>query len=252
MGAIIAKLMDWLEKIFKFIFSDWKNFIIFALLIVGTIFFFKYKSAVHELEEGQTNVTDSLTTYKNKIGELYVQQNTYVMDIKELKKKNSELAQEVKNLKDNPIIVTKIKTVTEIKEIHVKDTVTIDTLGRYTLPMNYQDQWCLISGRSTIDTKLMIGESVFDTISFPNNITIDLIEKNKQLSFIAKSDNPYCQINSLNGSVLSPEKSDVLKKRFDKKWAVVAGVGPTLTVVDGKIKLVPGVQITLGYKLFGF
>jgi hypothetical protein len=98
----------------------------------------------------------------------------------------------------------------------------------------------------------MIGESVFDTISFPNNITIDLIEKNKQLSFIAKSDNPYCQINSLNGSVLSPEKSDVLKKRFDKKWAVVAGVGPTLTVVDGKIKLVPGVQITLGYKLFGF
>ena len=252
MNAILYKILDWLEKIFKWIFSDWKNFIIFGLILLSVIFFFKFKHVEKELEEVQVNTSDTLTVYKNKIGELYAQQNTYVLNIKELKKTNSELAAEVKNLKDNPIIVTKIKTVTEIKEIHVKDTVTIEKDGVYSYPIKYTDQWCNIAGKSSIDTHSMIGESVFDSISFKNNITLDLIEKGKQLSFIAKSDNPYCQINSLNGAVISPEQSSILKKRFDKKWVVVAGVGPTLTVTDGKIKVLPGLQITFGYKLFGF
>ena len=76
--------------------------------------------------------------------------------------------------------------------------------------------------------------------------------RGNQLSFIAKSDNPYCQINSLNGSILSPETSSVLKKRFDKKWAVVVGVGPTLSVYDSKIVILPGLQVTIGRKLFAF
>jgi hypothetical protein len=142
--------------------------------------------------------------------------------------------------------------VTEYKDKIVKDTVTIDPSGNYTFNMNYNDPWLNLSGISTLNIETMIGTAKFNSISFPNTITVDLIEKNNQLSFIAKSDNPYCQINSLNGSILSPETSSVLKKRFDKKWAVVVGVGPTLSVYDNKIVILPGLQVTIGRKLFAF
>ena len=60
------------------------------------------------------------------------------------------------------------------------------------------------------------------------------------------------QINNIEGCMLSPEDSNVIKNRFDKRWVVVVGAGPSLTVVNGQLKVVPGLQLTLGYKLISF
>ena len=241
-----------LKNIFVWIFKDWKYAVIASLLIALVILSFKYKNLKNDFNDIQNTAQDTLTVYKNKVGELYSQQKAYITEINDLKKSNSELYTEVKNLEDNPVVATKVHTVTKFKDKIIKDTVTIDPSGNYTFNMNYKDQWVNLSGRSTFDISTMIGTAKFDSISFPNTITIDLIEKNNQLSFIAKSDNPYCQINSLNGSILSPEKSSVIKKRFDKKWAVVVGVGPTVSVYDNKIVVLPGLQVTIGRKLFAF
>jgi hypothetical protein len=241
-----------LKNIFVWIFKDWKHVVIVFSLIALIILSFKYKNLKNDFNDIQNTAQDTLIKYKNKVGELYSQQKTYITEIKDLKKSNSELYTEVKNLKDNPVVVTKVHTVTEFKDKIIKDTVNVDPSGNYTFNMNYKDQWVNLSGRSTFDISTMIGTAKFDSISFPNTITIDLIEKNNQLSFIAKSDNPYCKINSLNGSILSPEKSSVIKKRFDKKWAVVIGVGPTISVYDSKIVVLPGLQVTIGRKLFAF
>jgi len=232
--------------------SDWRNFLILSFIIAGSILLLQLHITRSDLRKLQIQTEDSLTTYKNKVGELYTERKTNILTIKELRSKNSDLYAEVKNLKDNPIVVTKIKTNTELKEIEIHDTAYVDTVGVYSFKMSYSDKWCNIAGLSTINTNTMSGIAKFDSISFPNDITIDLIEKDKQLSFIAKSDNPYCKINNVIGSVISPEKSSVLKKRFDKKWVVAAGVGPTLTYTDDKFKFVPGIQVTIGYKLFGF
>ena len=241
-----------IKNIFVWIFKDWKHTVIVSSLIALVILSFKYKNLKNDFNDIQNKVQDTLTVYKNKVGELYSQQNIYITEIKDLKKTNSELYAEVKNLKDNPVVVTKVKTVIEFKDKIIKDTVTLDPSGNYTFNMKYKDQWANISGRSTFDISTMIGTAKFDSIFFPNTITIDLIEKNNQLSFISKSDNPYCQINSLNGSILSPEKSSVIKKRFDKKWAVVVGIGPTVSVYDSKIILLTGLQVTIGRKIFAF
>ena len=249
---IISKIIDIIHTLLKFILKSWQNFLIFALILLGLFLYFKWRSAESEIEKIKIETTDSLTTYKNKIGELYSQRSTDVLTIKELRAKNTELYNEVKNLKDNPIVVTKIKYETKIKEIVMHDTAYIDTAGVYSFPMKYSDQWCRIDGRSTINTNTMTGTAKIDSLSIPNTITVDLIEKNKQLSFIVKSDNPYCKINNVIGSVISPENSSVLKKRFDKKWVVAAGIGPTLTYTNDKLKIVPGIQITVGRKLFGF
>lgn len=241
-----------LKNIFIWIFKDWKHVVIASLLIALVILSFKYKNLKNDFNDIQNTAQDTLTVYKNKVGEFYSQQKAYITEINDLKKSNSELYTEVKNLEDNPVVVTKVHTITEFKDKIIKDTVTVDPSGNYTFNMNYKDQWVNLSGRSTFDISTMFGTAKFDSILFPNTITIDLIEKNNQLSFIAKSDNPYCQINSLNGSILSPEKSSVIKKRFDKKWAVVVGVGPTVSVYDSKIVVLPGLQVTIGRKIFAF
>ena len=248
----MSKIVKAIYLFLSVILKNWKNFVIFVLIILGLILYFKWRSSESELNRIKIETTDSLTTYKNKVGELYTQRNTDILTIKELRSKNTELYDEVKNLKDNPIVVTKIKYDTKIKEITMHDTAYVDTIGVYSFPMKYYDQWCSLYGRSTIDTNMMIGTAKIDSLSIPNTITVDLIEKDKQLSFVAKSDNPYCKINNVIGSVISPENSSVLKKRFDKKWVVAAGIGPTLTYTDDKIKVVPGIQITVGRKLFGF
>lgn len=245
-------LLKWIENIFKWIFKDWTH-LLFAILLGSLIVMsFKYYRLKQDYDDVTISMNDSITTYKNKAGELYIKNKAYVMDIDDLKKHNTELYNEVKNLKDNPIVVTKVVTKTEFKDKIITDTVRIDPSGNYTFNLQYHDKWCDLSGRSSFDITSMIGIARFDSISFPNNIIVDVIENNDQLSFIAKSDNPYCQINSLKGSILSPESSSVLQKRLEKKWYIVYGIGPTVGVYDNKIIITPGIQVTFGRKLFAF
>ena len=251
--SILKKVLSLAKNLFVKIFSDWKNILILTLAAVLLCTYFNYKRVSNDYQDTITEQVDTISSYKNKVGEMYSQIGTYISDIEKLKKMNSDLYSEVKNLKDNPIIITKIETVTEIKEIHVTDTLHKYDDFMYKLPFRYSDQYAIISGECNFDTSELIGSASFDKISFPNNITLSLIESNKgQLSFIAKSDNPYCQINNMNGVVISPEDSKAIKKRFDKPWVLVLGVGGTVAVVDGKVAICPGIQLTFGRKIFAF
>ena len=223
-----------------------------VLSVLFIVFASKYSGMKKAYEDIKNTSSDTLSIYKNKLGEMYVQRNTYITDIKNLKKNNSELYKEIKNLKDHPVVVTKVETVTEIRDKVIKDTVTIDPSGNYAFNIKYDDEWVKLNGKSIFNIDSMVGTTKFDYISFPNTITVDIIDKNGQLSFIAKSNNPYCQINNLNGSIISPEKSEAFRKKFDKKWSVVLGVGPTVSVKDNKIVVLPGLQLTFGRKLFSF
>ena len=251
--SILKKVLSLAKNLFVKIFSDWKNILILTLAAVLLCTYFNYKRVSNDYQDMITEQVDTISSYKNKVGEMYSQIGTYISDIEKLKKINSDLYSEVKNLKDNPIIITKIETVTEIKEIHVTDTLHKYDDFMYKLPFRYSDQYAIISGECNFDTSELIGSASFDKISFPNNITLSLIESNKgQLSFIAKSDNPYCQINNMNGVVISPEDSKAIKKRFDKPWVLVLGVGGTFAVFDGKVAIYPGIQLTFGRKIFSF
>ena len=251
--SILKKVLSLAKNIFVKIFSDWKNILILTLAAVLLCTYFNYKRVSNDYQDTITEQVDTISSYKNKVGEMYSQIGTYISDIEKLKKINSDLYSEVKNLKDNPIIITKIETVTEIKEIHVTDTLHKYDDFMYKFPFRYSNQYAIISGECDFDMSELIGSASFDKISFPNNITLSLIESNKgQLSFIAKSDNPYCQINNMNGVVISPEDSKAIKKRFDKPWVLVLGVGGTVTVVDGKVVICPGIQLTFGRKIFAF
>lgn len=251
--TILKKILSFAKSLFVKFFSDWKNILIVILAAVLLCTYFNYKRVSNDYRDTIAEQVDTISSYRNKVGEMYSQIGTHITDIEKLKKINSDLYSEVKKLKDNPIIITKIETVTEIKEIHMTDTLYKYDVSMYKFPFRYSDQYAIISGECNFDTSELTGSASFDKISFPNNITLSLIESKKgQLSFITKSDNPYCQINNMNGVVISPEDSKAIKKRFDKPWTLVLGVGGTVTMVNGKVTVYPGVQLTFGRKIFAF
>ena len=241
-----------LNAIWKWITARWQNLAIVVLLILCMSTCVRYQTMKERYESQIQIVSDSMTEYRNKVGELYAERTINIASIRELKASNTELYEEVKNLKDHPIVVTKVVTETVLQPITVHDTVTIDPEGRYTFPIQYTDDWCMIRGRSSFDADLMMGEAVFDTIAFPDSLWVDLIDKDGTLAFIARSSNPYTRINNLNGAVLSPEKSKALAARFERKWVLSIGCGATATWVDNRFMVVPGLQLTFGRKILSF
>ena len=253
--SIWTKILHFLKEktvqFLKWTLSNWKNFIILLLFILSLLFYLSYRSVENKYENIIHDKDDEITSYKNKADELYAQSQTYITDIRNLKQSNEELYDEVKKLKDNPIVVTRIKTETKIKEITVHDTVYKQN-GNFFVDFSETNRWYGLSGKSEIYPDLLKGTTFIDSIYFNNSLTVDLIDKGKNLSIIVKSDNPYCQINTINGAVISPEKSKALRKRFNDKIYVVGGMGGSLISLDGKLRFVPGLQVTVGGKLFSF
>ena len=196
---------------------------------------------------------DTINLYKNKTGELYSQIGTYITDIENLKRSNTELYNEVKNLKENPIIVTKVETEIVFKEKEVKDTVILYEKDIYRISHKYQDPYAYLDMYTDFNIKDITATTFVNSIKFPSTFKLDLIESKKgDLSFIVNTDNPYIEINNVDGVVLSPEDSKAIRKRYDKKWCLVGGVGGSLTIVDNQVKVLPALQITFGYKIFAF
>lgn len=237
---------------FKKILSNWKNFIILILLVFSGVLYINYRLVRHNYENIIIETSDTLSVYKNKMDELYSERSVFITDIKNLKKTNSDLYNEVKNLKDHPLVVSEITTVTDYHDIIVKDTIYLIDSTEYKSDIEYSDKWCEIKGSSVFNISKLTSIATFESILTHNTLTVDIIEKDDNISIVAKSDNPYTKINNIEGAILSPEKIKTLRKRFDQRWCVVAGVGVSGVVYDGNTQLVPGINITLGYKLFGF
>lgn len=196
---------------------------------------------------------DTLSVYMNKYNEIYAMNNAYITDLNTLKRENQELYDEVKSLRDNPIIVTKIKTEYITDTITVTPELTTDTAtGDFFANISYADEWNNFNGR--FSGNIYTGASLFsmDHLQFNCSLTTDLIERDGKLYFITKSDNPYMKITDMDGYLVSPEKSKVLKKTFNRPWGIMIGAGCTATVYDGKIMLLPGINLTLGYKILSF
>lgn len=253
MKDFLLMILTWLKEFLVKILSDVKLFIIFVLCVILTLLYFNYRSIRTELENVVIEQNDTINVYKNKNGELYSQMSTYITDIEHLKQSNTDLYNEVKKLKENPIVVTKVETEIVFKEKEIKDTVYIIEHNQYAINHTYQDPFAYIDMITNFNSSTLTSNTTVNNIKFPSTFTIDLVESKKgDLSFLVKSDNPYVEINNINGVMLTPEDSKSIKKRYDKKWCLVAGAGPTVTIVNGELKVVPGIQLTLGYKLIAF
>ncbi len=225
----------------------------FAVLIALCISISKCSSYKRQYENSYREYRDTIAEYVNKYNDVYAMNNAYITDLNTLKQENKELYDEVKSLRDNPIIVTKVKTVYVLDTIVMEQELISDTVsGDFYADITYADDWNSFNGR--FDGNIFNNTSKFtlNDMQFNCSLTTDLIERNGKLYFITKSDNPYLKITDMDGYLVSPEKSKVLKKTFNKPWGIMLGVGGTAGLYDGKVVLVPGVNVTVGYKILSF
>lgn len=232
----------------NFISNSKTVLIVFFIIIIGFLLI-KNDSLEKEYQENQIILIDSLRDYENRIGELYKQKDFYITTNKELEKINKQLYKEIKNLKDNPIIISNTETIIKIDSIFIKSENRIDSLnGDIINNYKYNDNYISM----LINHKLSHGIGTLNVteISSTANITHSIIEdKNtKKLSIITKTDNPYLLINDVNGGFIDLNNSKTLERYYKRKntWSLSVSGGYAITYDISTRKIATGPSIMIG------
>lgn len=252
---IVSKFWAIIKSFFKsFSFRDWLLIIVSILLLC---FFLRARQLSSQLREANQKYTSDITAYINKVSDEYKSRQIAVLSLSEAKKQNAELMDEIKNLKDHPVVITKIKTDFRVDTVMLETTHEVvpshDTIPeihffnwRFLHPENYYS----INGHSSISSDFINYSTVLDNLSVNSKITVDLIDDDEHLKIITKSDNPYVNISDINSVVIDPRKSAVIKKYFpQKRW----GVGPSVSFgVNQDLKPNWNLGISVHYSIFQF
>ena len=107
----MKKIIDFLKKL------SFRDIIIAILAVMCVITFINMRYWKGRAIDDERQFVDTLSVYKNKLGEEYTARQIQIQTIKEMKRRNDSISAELKTLKDNPIVITKVKTVVEIREV---------------------------------------------------------------------------------------------------------------------------------------
>ena len=209
----------------KTIFSKlkFKDYVLIILLCLAGFYYAEYK---HYYNKSLTPIviydTDSLFIYKNKLKEVYKEKEIYVQDLNDIKKENSLLANEINKLKDSV----------------------------YNLKWFQNNQYYNINGLTAVKSDFSSFSTQVNNLELTTNLMIDVIEDNKKLQIIGKTDNPYINIINMDGVILDPSKSKLLKKYYkQKKWNLGPYIGAGLTK---DMKFSPSIGIGVSYGIIQF
>lgn len=227
--------------------SKLKDYIIVFLMILSAGFFASTKYYANQRAQTLLVYADSLHYYKNKINEEYVAKDIYISSVKDLKKQNLDLYNEIKYLKDNPIIITKTEVVVKMDTIVMNsDSIYHNSDDTHKLVWSNDNQFYNIKGNTIVKNDFSEFITTVDRLQMNTSIMIDLIEHDKKLKVIAKSSNPYITITDMDGAFIDPNKSKAIKSCIRKKKF---SIGPTLgygITSDFELKPYFGLGITYG------
>lgn len=210
---------------------DTKDWIIIILgiiiLLLGAgvaIFSYKYHKA-----EGQIVIwNDSTYYYKNKYGEEYNAKNAYILKSEQLQQYNDELYKEYKSLKDNPVVITKTKIITKIDTLQTLpyDIQFNDSMIAWKWKANDKDYYKL-NGNSKVDlTNENSPQTTIDNLEIDAKLSLNVIDNGQQLAVIAKTDNPYMKLDSMQSVIIDPLESPTIKNCFKpKRWGLSVYLG---------------------------
>lgn len=231
------------------------------IVAVCAALFFMFSTAYYRdrLRNIDTSwVTDSIMTYKNKLGEEYQQKQVLVSTIKDLKEQNASLYEEAKRLKDNPLVVSKVKTVTQIDTVFADtDTVFITEISpdHRHIVTNWSARdsvYYSMNGTTTVSDTGDYAQTVINNLTLNSELIYDVVDDGKNLSILVRSNNPYLNVTNIEGVVLDPTKSKTIAKRFKKRWGIGPYVGVGVGYSGQSIKPELSVGVAVQYSLFQF
>ncbi len=115
-----------LGKIYGWIKSHPKETVIVVLFLFLACSVINNETMRRRYERSITNISDTISVYRTRNGELRKSVESYVVSLTELKKLNADLYDEVRNLNAKPLVVTKTEYVTEIDTLYIKsDSVRV-------------------------------------------------------------------------------------------------------------------------------
>lgn len=245
--------MEW----FKNIFLNFKNILIIILICVLGFLIFQNRAYEKEASTNYVILTDSLLEYKNKNNQLYKEKESYILEIEELKRTNSSLYNEYKSLKDNPIVITEVITEVQIKEIFVESESKVDSLSKEIInKYDYIDDYLKLNATHKYSFEDNNGSLFLSNIKMCANLYTDIIEKDKKIYLISRSDNPYLQISNINGGFIELNDSKTLNKYFKRnnKWSVSVsgGIYAIYGLNNKKVDVGPGMGLSISYSLFSW
>ena len=219
-------------------------------------------SQINTLKQNVFTLNDSLRVYKDKAGKLVYEKGALISENKDLGKLNIDLANEVKNLKDNPLVVIKtvIKIVHDTTYIEIKSTNpgkwngnTFTKSFEWDLNNKYStENYRLIEGNFDVyvDSTFKLSTSKMKIIKDELSISMSTgLTENKDgiLEIFVKSDYQGFKVSKLDGALIDPKKSDVLKKYFPpKRWGLGVYAGYGVSINPTTLSPATGIQIGVG------
>lgn len=225
-----------------------QNIIILILSIILSLVLFKQCENNRIYEDNYIVLSDSINNYRDKIGNLYKEKESYILEIDNLKRINENLYAEVKNLKDNPTVVTQVITEFKFDTIIIDNVTETDTLNNKINTYKYADNFINMDITHILSNNK--GKIEINNISSTANIYTSIIEnkKTRRLSIISRSDNPYLTINNVNGGFLDINSSKTLTNYFkrENKWAITVQGGLGIVYDMQSQKLIGGPGFSVG------
>jgi len=221
----------------------------------------KSDSNIDTLNQNIIALKDSIRSYKDKNGQLVYEKAAFIYENGDLKKLNKELDDEVKYLKDHPLVVIK----TQIKIVH--DTVFVpvkvggpvilkDGSVSRNLTWNLDKEFSKGNYRKLGGDLDVIVDSNLNLKSSPMHITTDelglslttgLAENGDFLEIFVKSSYPGFTPTSIDGALIDPRNSDIIKKYFPpKRWSIGIHGGYGVYLDPINLRAGSGIQLGLG------
>lgn len=243
----------------EFLKKNWKDVLLIILVILATSFIMSTSCTKQKLDIAENNIsalTDTISTYKLKNGELLYEKQGYIAEKEQLSTfigvQESEIKELEKKLGSAVSTIAKLKQEVKVDTLKLIDSVYVYDEDEVRNDFSFSDNWLSLSGTT------IYKDYKFSTTL--NSLSMDvplMIGTTKDNTWFVKTDNPYVSFSSIEGASIEKAKP----KRFS--LSIHAGVGLSYgygisSSVDGIVRsgwfFGPAVHIGAGvsYKIFEF
>lgn len=232
--------------------SKYIYFILFIIaLIVFIIFLFRKSS---NLSNYNKELIDSVYIYKNKLNESYKAKDLAIKSLDDVLEINNELSEEIKYLKDHPIIVTKTEVEFVKEDIQgIIDSIRTSIENEERIAYWHASDSIWYSMNGTIhESKDSLSININNLKTY-SGIWFDVIENGNKMTVLARTENPYEDIKDINTVMIDLNESKYVKSLIKpKKWHLGPSVSAGMIGNSNRLDFGFSIGISLTYSLWSF